>query len=110
MFNSNAPEQPQTEYWSDCKFVLWERSQSGFPIQQFFVMRVLGLLKQSFHKQYYFNFTIRLVSTRVKLISILVIFNLILSFAVFYFVSLRNLSGSEDLLKSWQKKDVLITL
>jgi len=36
---------------------------------------------------------------------------LILSFAVFYFVSLRNLSGSEDLLKSWQKKDVfLITL
>ena len=49
---------------------------------------------------------IRLVRTRVKLINILVILSSwILSFAIFYFVSLRNLGGSEDLLKSWQKKD-----
>jgi hypothetical protein len=43
---------------------------------------------------------------RLKLISILVIYSTwVLSFAVFYFLSLRDLGSNGDLLKSWQNKD-----
>ena len=39
------------------------------------------------------------------IISLVICSSWILSFAVFYFVSIRKLGGSQDLLKSWQKKD-----